>query len=414
MIQRLLSSILVLATLMALPIVSGTAAADCVVGSTPAAGSLVVSGTRAYTVAGGTFSVIDVSNPSAPTTIGTLSLPASVQSGYLAVQGSYVYVRASNSVFYVIGVSNPSAPTVAGSLAVAYTGEMVVAGSYAYLGFGGILIINISNPSAPALAGQYTFHGGGNNIAVSGSYAYVASDLSSIAVFNVSNPSSPALVGWANENATSLAVSGSHLCLVNPYDGVLEMLDISNPVSPVLVGSVGGMGTVFNVDVLGQIAYVQRSDRLYLVDISQPTSPNKLGSFGIDSGSMDAYGSYLYLTGAGVLSIRPTDCLFSIIGVGPDPKSVLTTLMRGFPNPFGSDNLTIPFTLARPGWAQLRILDISGRQVRLLMSQEREAGDNDVLWDGRDDRGVVVPAGVYVYDLVTAGFHGARRIVKIN
>lgn len=52
----------------------------------------------------------------------------------------------------------------------------------------------------------------------------------------------------------------------------------------------------------------------------------------------------------------------------------------------------------------LRVLDVRGRVVRTLMESDRDIGGSDftgmatgsLLWDGRDDGGVVVPLGLYL------------------
>jgi aminopeptidase N len=70
------------------------------------------------------------------------------------------------------------------------------------------------------------------------------------------------------------------------------------------------------------------------------------------------------------------------------------------PNPF-NPSTTIGFTLPDYGRAQLRIYDTSGRQVRQLFDAVTEAGDYEVVWDGRDTRGRSLPSGVYFHRLDT-------------
>jgi hypothetical protein len=57
------------------------------------------------------------------------------------------------------------------------------------------------------------------------------------------------------------------------------------------------------------------------------------------------------------------------------------------PNPQGTAPTVITFTLASPGPARLEIYDVGGRLVRRLIDGVRPAGQQSVLWDGRDDRG---------------------------
>lgn len=70
-------------------------------------------------------------------------------------------------------------------------------------------------------------------------------------------------------------------------------------------------------------------------------------------------------------------------------------LLPNAPNPFNPRTVLV-YELARPGVADLRLFDASGRLVRVLGHGElRAAGRHEVVWDGRDARGREVAAGVY-------------------
>ncbi|MFH0873362.1 MAG: FlgD immunoglobulin-like domain containing protein [Candidatus Komeilibacteria bacterium] len=86
----------------------------------------------------------------------------------------------------------------------------------------------------------------------------------------------------------------------------------------------------------------------------------------------------------------------------PTPK--LTQLGLARPNPMTTD-ATIYFQLARPCQdIQLRIFDISGRLVRTLRNDpELQAGTYANDWNGQDDSGRHVGAGIYCYQLAVAG-----------
>lgn len=72
------------------------------------------------------------------------------------------------------------------------------------------------------------------------------------------------------------------------------------------------------------------------------------------------------------------------------------------PNPFtGSTDLW--FRLARAQSVRLTLHDATGRRVRALWQGQAPAGDQRVPWDGRDDDGRDVPAGVYLARLERGG-----------
>jgi hypothetical protein len=74
------------------------------------------------------------------------------------------------------------------------------------------------------------------------------------------------------------------------------------------------------------------------------------------------------------------------------------SLDRNYPNPF-NPSTTIPYRLASASTVELEIFDIAGRKVRTVLAEIQEAGFRETTWDGRDEDGHVVGAGVYFYRL---------------
>ena len=88
-----------------------------------------------------------------------------------------------------------------------------------------------------------------------------------------------------------------------------------------------------------------------------------------------------------------------------------TALRMAFPNPFDR-NLTIALALAQRGPAEVGVFDVAGRKVRTLVSGIQPAGQRLVTWDGRDDSGTRLGAGVYMLRL-DAGGHSETRAVRL-
>ena len=73
--------------------------------------------------------------------------------------------------------------------------------------------------------------------------------------------------------------------------------------------------------------------------------------------------------------------------------------MRQFPNPF-NPMTTIEFDLSARNHVELSVYDITGRLVRMLVSDVRSAGNHRVAWSGTDTEGHPASSGVYFYRLV--------------
>jgi photosystem II stability/assembly factor-like uncharacterized protein len=80
-----------------------------------------------------------------------------------------------------------------------------------------------------------------------------------------------------------------------------------------------------------------------------------------------------------------------------------------YPNPFTSST-TLRFDLARAGHFSLRVYDVTGRLVKKVGEGTRAAGRHELAWDGSDEAGRRVAAGLYVARLETDGGARIRRI----
>ncbi len=81
------------------------------------------------------------------------------------------------------------------------------------------------------------------------------------------------------------------------------------------------------------------------------------------------------------------------------------------PNP-SEGEARLDFTLPEAGRVSVRLFDASGRLVRELLEGDLPAGAASLRWDGRDDRGDLLPAGVYFSRVELAGGNIAGRIVR--
>ncbi len=85
-----------------------------------------------------------------------------------------------------------------------------------------------------------------------------------------------------------------------------------------------------------------------------------------------------------------------------------------YPNPF-NPTTTITYDLPRTVDVSLKVFDLAGRLVRILVDETAvAAGRHTVEWDGRDDRGRSVAAGVYLARLEAGEFSQVRRMALVK
>jgi hypothetical protein len=97
----------------------------------------------------------------------------------------------------------------------------------------------------------------------------------------------------------------------------------------------------------------------------------------------------------------------------PERSQARTYLSEARPNPFNPVT-TIGYTVPGDGLVEIKVYDISGRLVRALVTGFATAGDHEVLWDGRDDRGHPVASGVYLYRFRTGRVAETRKMVLLK
>ena len=92
---------------------------------------------------------------------------------------------------------------------------------------------------------------------------------------------------------------------------------------------------------------------------------------------------------------------------------IITTLHHAFPNPFNSST-TIHFDLHQTNKVDLIIYDILGRTVRQLVHDSQQPGFKTIKWDGKDNMGRNVSAGVYFCRLQAGKFQNTIKLAVIK
>lgn len=105
-----------------------------------------------------------------------------------------------------------------------------------------------------------------------------------------------------------------------------------------------------------------------------------------------------------------------ITGIGendPGAQPENFSLGQNYPNPF-NPSTRITFSLTESANINLEIYNILGQQIRALISGNLTAGEHAVTWDGRDDRGESVSAGMYIYTLQNEGQRFSRKMLLLK
>jgi hypothetical protein len=321
--------------------------------------AVVVSGTTAFIAArdSGVF-VVDAANPASPVKLATIKTP---RARGVAVNGNYVYVAASDSGLGIINITNPKSPVLVGYLHPGgqYGENVAVAGNVIGLtDYNKILFFDATSPGAPVGKGvTSTFKTGNEGFAIAGSYAYVP-DGDSMKVFNIANLQAPTQIAkiFTGGYGYTAAVAGNYCYVASEGTGV-RTINVSNPSSPAEVGYYDGVPQSRGVAANGPYVYVaEKADGLTIYSNDLATSVEELD-----------------------------------LGI---PREF--SLDQNFPNPF-NPSTQIRFSVPSKGMVTLKVFDMLGRQVAVVVNQVMEAGVYTAKFDAKN-----LASGTYVYTL-TAG-----------
>ncbi len=98
-----------------------------------------------------------------------------------------------------------------------------------------------------------------------------------------------------------------------------------------------------------------------------------------------------------------------------EPAAVIKDfqLKQNYPNPF-NPTTTIEFYLAKQGHYRLDVYDVLGRKVKTLINGLQSPGSHRLMWDGTDDSGRMVSAGIYFYTLKGDHVKQTRKMLFIK
>ncbi|MCH7763557.1 MAG: right-handed parallel beta-helix repeat-containing protein [Candidatus Marinimicrobia bacterium] len=88
-------------------------------------------------------------------------------------------------------------------------------------------------------------------------------------------------------------------------------------------------------------------------------------------------------------------------------------LRQNYPNPF-NPMTTINYDLPENTHVRLLIYDIMGREIINLVNQHQQAGYKSVRWNGRNNSGQVVSAGMYIFSIDAGNYRAIKKMILLK
>ncbi len=128
----------------------------------------------------------------------------------------------------------------------------------------------------------------------------------------------------------------------------------------------------------------------------------------------DNSGSGLNLQSPSVLVVKPS----GVVSVEPVERSPLElpknfSIIQNYPNPFNPQT-TIRYSVPTKGRVQLKIFNIRGESVRVLLDEVRLPGEYLITWDGKNQQGKAAASGIYLLQLQADGITQLQKMTLIR
>ena len=92
-------------------------------------------------------------------------------------------------------------------------------------------------------------------------------------------------------------------------------------------------------------------------------------------------------------------------------RSTITEVIN-YPNPF-SDRTAMQYKLTRSGFVSVRVCDLFGRTVKILLAEVQPSGIHTLSWNARDGAGNRVASGSY-FLIAQSGRQSIARRLEIK
>ncbi len=122
----------------------------------------------------------------------------------------------------------------------------------------------------------------------------------------------------------------------------------------------------------------------------------------------------------GNFAVDSSDSVFSIVNpsiIHDDcvekyqPNAFL--IFQNYPNPFNSSTM-IPYYLPRREYVKIVVYNLKGQMIRVLLASEQDNGSHLIAWNGNDDNGSKVSAGIYLIRFQSSDISFTKKVLHVK
>ena len=127
-----------------------------------------------------------------------------------------------------------------------------------------------------------------------------------------------------------------------------------------------------------------------------------------------------------ILEVNGASCEFALddiywegggtVDVTNENKNLISQkfiLYDNYPNPF-NPSTNISYSISNGEYVSINIFDVNGGKVIELFNDYRSAGIYSIDWNGQNERGLQVSAGVYLYSIEAGDFRQTKKMILLK
>ena len=162
-----------------------------------------------------------------------------------------------------------------------------------------------------------------------------------------------------------------------------------------------GTTVIDDWDMYADIGYRKAASKVFVVNVTD-------GQLNIDfQASVDsAKVSAIEITGVGGAMAKRLAQNGGVMSAIPKEYG----LSENYPNPF-NPTTTIDYQLPEAASVRIVVYDLLGQRIRTLIDKDQKAGYHSVRWNGRNDSGMPVSAGIYILRLTANKYTAIKKMI---
>jgi len=102
-----------------------------------------------------------------------------------------------------------------------------------------------------------------------------------------------------------------------------------------------------------------------------------------------------------------------VSGILDEAKPFKFELMQNYPNPF-NPSTSISYNIESESFVKLKIYDVQGELVNVLVNEVKSSGEYKVDWNGSNVNNMKLPSGVYFYQIEVGQNRQAKKMVLLK